>query len=81
VCLNTNVARQFEFVQQTWSNSPKFGDLYDDRDPIVAGRSAFSMPAGPVRRRLTDVPRFVTTRGGAYFLLPGLRAVEYLAQL
>ena len=81
LCLNTNLARQFEFVQQTWVNSPKFAGLYDEPDPIVAPGGSFSMPALPVRRRVTGVPRFVTVRGGGYFLLPGVRALRWLASI
>jgi Dyp-type peroxidase family len=80
ICLNTNLSRQFEFVQQTWVRSPKFAGLYDEPDPILAGGS-FTIPTESVRRRLLDVPRFVTVRGGAYFFLPGIRAVRYLAAL
>ena len=81
ICLNANISRQFEFIQQTWVNSPKFAGLYDDPDPLLAPSGSFSIPGSPVRRRLTGVPRFVTVRGGAYLLLPGLRAVRYLAGL
>jgi hypothetical protein len=28
---------------------------------------------------LTALPAFVTVRGGAYFFLPGIRALRYLA--
>jgi Dyp-type peroxidase family len=80
ICLNTNLSRQFEFVQQTWVRSPKFAGLYDDPDPILAGGS-FSIPGETVRRRLPNLPRFVTVRGGAYFFLPGIRALRYLASL
>jgi Dyp-type peroxidase family len=85
MCLNANLARQFEFVQHTWINSSKFDGLYDDADPVVATRStsgrSFSLPTAPVRRRVTGVPTFVSVRGGAYFFLPGIRAVRYLASL
>jgi deferrochelatase/peroxidase EfeB len=81
MCLNANISRQFEFIHQTWVNSPKFGGLYDEPDPLLAREGSFSIPGSPVRRRLTGVPRFVTVRGGAYLLLPGLRAVRYLAGL
>jgi Dyp-type peroxidase family len=86
MCLNANIARQFEFVQHTWLNNPKFGGLYDDTDPIVAthqgsaGRT-FTVQARPVRHRVTALPPFVTVRGGAYFFLPGRRALRYLATL
>ena len=40
----------------------------------------FSMPQadGPDRRS-AGLPQFVTVRGGAYFFLPGIRALRYLA--
>jgi deferrochelatase/peroxidase EfeB len=86
VCLNTDIARQFEFVQHTWINNPKFEGMYNDVDAIAGDhdkRNAgyFTIPAEPVRRRVHDVPRFVHTRGGAYFFMPGIDAVRYLAAL
>ena len=79
ICLNANIARQFEFVQHTWLNNPKFAGLYDDADPLIApsapygGTFTMPQPTG-VRERVTDVPRFVSVKGGAYFFLPGLAA-------
>jgi len=85
LCLNANLARQFEFVQHTWVNDRHFNGLYEDVDPIAAHLtppgSVFTVPADPVRRRVTDVPSFISVRGGAYFFLPGLRAIRYLAAL
>ena len=85
ICLAANLARQFEFVQHTWLNSPTFNGLYDDTDPLVGSRQGgggtFTAPARPVRRRYHDLPQFVRTRGGAYFFLPGISALRYLAQL
>jgi Dyp-type peroxidase family len=85
ICLNANIARQFELVNDTWLNSPKFAGLYDDADPIVAPSSphggTFTVQSNSVRERVTDVPRFVSVRGGAYFFLPGLTATRYLARL
>lgn len=84
-CIVANISRQFEFVQHTWANNPKFDGLYDEVDPITGSRSEggsnFSMPASPVRTRLTGIPSFVTVRGGAYFFMPGIRATRYLAAL
>lgn len=80
-----NIARQFEFIQHTWVQNPKFAGLYDDADPLLGVHrphgGTFTIPARPVRRRVLDLPRFVTVRGGAYFFLPGLRALRYLAAL
>lgn len=82
ICLCANIARQFEFVQHTWLNNPKFNGLYDDADPLVgpAGRS-LTVQARPLRQRVKDLPSFVGVRGGGYFFLPGVRAVRYLASL
>jgi len=85
ICLAGNLARQFEFVQHTWLNSPTFNGLYDDADPLISSHhpagATFTVPARPVRHRYRDLPQFVRTRGGAYFFLPGVSAVRYLAQL
>jgi Dyp-type peroxidase family len=82
-CVNGNIGRQFEFIQRTWVNNPKFDGLYDDRDPLVAAEpgGSFTIPGLPVRTRLTGLPSFVTVTGGAYFFLPGIRATRYLATL
>ena len=82
ICLCANIERQFEFVQHTWVNSPKFDGLYDDPDPLVAGGTpTFTVQAVPVRKRYRDLPAFVQTRGGGYFFLPGVGALRYLATL
>jgi Dyp-type peroxidase family len=80
-----NISRQFELIQHTWINNPKFDRLYDEPDPLVANHAAigcnFSIPGEPVRVRYTNLPNFVTVRGGGYFFLPGIRALRYLATL
>ena len=85
ICLAANLARQFEFVQHTWLNNATFNGLYDDADPLTGSHhpagGTFTVPARPVRRRHHGLPQFVRTRGGAYFFLPGVSAVRYLAQL
>jgi Dyp-type peroxidase family len=82
ICLSANLARQYEFVQHTWVNNPVFNGLEDETDPLVGRRSSkrsyFSTPARPVRRRYTELPQFVHVRGGAYFFLPGIRALRFL---
>ncbi len=79
-CLCGNLARQFEFVQHTWVNNPKFAGLYEDPDPLLGPEGGtLTIQARPVRRRVTSLPEFVSVRGGAYFFLPGVRALRYLA--
>ena len=81
LALNASFRRQFEFVQQTWVNNPKFGGLYDERDPLIGTTPAhFSIPAVPARRRLTGLPTFVKLRGGAYFFVPSIEALSWLAK-
>lgn len=82
MCFNTNISRQFEFVQQTWLNNTKFHGLYTDKDPIVSdndGRYTHTIPRNPVRQQVTGVPRFVKVKGGAYLFTPGLAALQRLA--
>jgi Dyp-type peroxidase family len=85
ICLCANIARQFEFVQHTWLNNPKFDGLYEAVDPLNGQRDAngttFVVPRRPVRRRISGMPAFVRVRGGGYFFLPGGRAIRYLASL
>ena len=82
MCVCASVSRQFEFIQHTWVNNPKFDGLYEDADPLIgpAGR-AFTIQARPARRRLIDLPAFVRVRGGGYFFLPGIRALHWLGSL
>lgn len=89
ICFNTQIGRQFEFIQQTWLNSPKFEGLYEDDDPLTGDRGGneqapggtFTIQHHPVRKRISGMPRFVTVRGGGYFFMPGISAVRYLASL
>jgi deferrochelatase/peroxidase EfeB len=91
VCLSANIARQFEFVQNAWLMSTQFGGLAGESDPLLGKRErlpgcpaadAFTRPRPDgVPARLTGLPQFVTVRGGAYFFLPGLRAVRYLVSM
>src|SRR5436309_8603142 len=91
ICLNANLARQFEFVQSAWMMGTKFAGLTEESDALLGNRAplpgcpatdTFSIPReSGLASRLTAVPRFVTVRGGAYFFLPSLRAVRYLARL
>ncbi|HTG88785.1 MAG TPA: hypothetical protein VL914_01280 [Vicinamibacterales bacterium] len=92
ICLNASIERQFEFIQQNWTNDSTFGGLDQEDDPLVggpedaAGRWTFTLPPPAdtrFRRRVTlpGLASFVTVRGGAYFFLPSLTALRYLAHL
>ena len=89
ICFNTQIGRQFEFIQHTWVNGTGFDGLYEDDDPLMGDRGgteshpagAFTVQQEPVRRRVTGMPRFVSVRGGGYFFMPGIGAVRYIASL
>ena len=89
ICLNANISRQFEFVQNAWLMSAKFAGLGGESDPLLGNRephpagmstSSFGMPLpNGVTRQVCDIPQFVTVAGGGYFFLPGLRALRFMA--
>jgi len=79
-----SLIRQFEFAQNVWINDRNFHELGNERDPIIGnqdGTLEFKIPRRPVRKKITGLPAFTTVRGGAYFFLPGLQALRYLASL
>lgn len=85
--LCANLAAQFEALLYDWLNlglqDPR---LTGSNDPLLGANDAmdswFDIPiaAGGVIR-LRGLPRFVTTRGGAYLFLPSLPALRHLATL
>jgi len=84
-CVNASIRSQFEFVQQTWCNNPRFGGLNDNKDPILGDNaranrtsSHMTIPRRPFRVRTAALPRFVTVRAGAYLFMPGMTALKYL---
>ncbi len=84
MCLNGDLERQFEFVQQTWLGSETFHGLSGERDPLAGDHAGcpqgFTVPTrdGPVR--LQPMSRFVTPRGGGYFFLPGRKLLQFLSE-
>jgi Dyp-type peroxidase family len=82
-CLNANIRRQFEFVQQGWVNNPKFHGLYDERDPLIGNNPEdqprrMVIPGKPMAQEIS-LPNFVTLKGGAYFFVPSLSALRCMA--
>jgi Dyp-type peroxidase family len=82
MCLQSSIARGFEFIQQTWLANPGFLGLHREPDPIVGnsgGACHITIPAEPVRLRLHNLPTVVTHRGGGYFFVPSLSALRRIA--
>jgi deferrochelatase/peroxidase EfeB len=85
--IGANLGAQFEAISCDWLNL----GLQDPRvtgsnDPLLGANdpetSWFDLPltsGAPIRLR--GLPRFVTTRGGAYTFLPSLSAIRFLGAL
>ncbi len=80
MCINTDIARQFEFVQQTWMLNTSFATLLDETDPLMGPAGRFTIPTDPLRSR-PSVATFIHFAGGEYFFLPSLPALDYLQAL
>jgi deferrochelatase/peroxidase EfeB len=79
-----SLIRQFEFAQNVWANDRNFHELGNERDPVIGtqdGTLEFKIPKRPIRKTITGLPAFTTVRGGAYFFLPGLKALRWLTDL
>jgi Dyp-type peroxidase family len=77
-----SLVRQFEFAQNVWINDKNFHELGNERDPIVGnqdGTLEYKIPNRPIRKKITGLPSFTSIKGGAYFFLPGIRALRFLA--
>ena len=80
MCINADIERQFEFLQQTWllgSTSmvwkTRSTPWSATADPRFDDRSHSN---GPVR--MSGLAKFVTVRGGGYFFIPGKSVLDEL---
>ena len=86
ICMVSDIARQFEFVQNVWANTSTFAGLCNEVDPVISPRPTkgqphcheFTTPQQIIRNRYTNVPEFTTLVGGAYFFMPGIKALKYI---
>jgi deferrochelatase/peroxidase EfeB len=91
LAINSNIQRQFEFIQAAWLMRTKFDGMTEESDPLLGNRTSvigcpftdtFSVPqSGGIRKRIMGLPQFINVRGGAYFFLPGMSALRYLGRL
>ena len=82
--LCASLVRQFEFAQNVWINDPNFHELGNERDPFIGNQDGtfdMTIPKRPIRKKITGLPAFTTVLGGAYFFLPGIKALRFLASL
>jgi Dyp-type peroxidase family len=73
-----------EFLQKEWVNDGNFIEAGDERDPIIGRQekdATFTIPKAPVRRRVHGIETFNVLRGGEYFFMPSISALNWLANL
>ena len=83
MCLNSDIVRQFEFVQQTWTNARNFHGLRDEYDPMAnkdGEKFDFTIQCPGANQKMS-ISNFVTMQGGGYFFMPSKDALEYFARL
>ena len=81
MCVNANIERQFEFVQQTYMLGSSFHGLQNEVDAFGRRRESSGVLTIPTENgplRLRDLGDFVTVRGGGYFFMPGRDTVRFL---
>lgn len=81
IALNADIAGQFELIQHSWLNNPRFNGLYTGTDPIshFSGDEGITIQNRPANLHIRRPAPFVRVRGGAYFFLPGIRALRDIA--
>jgi deferrochelatase/peroxidase EfeB len=94
MCLNADIERQFEFIQQTWLQARTFAVLADEADPLISRRvaEADAALATPKEHTILTIPTdlgpvalkgftdFVRVHGSGYFFMPSRQALRYLAR-
>jgi Dyp-type peroxidase family len=71
-----------EFLQAEWINDGDFIGAAGERDPIIGLQqedATFTIPKEPVRRRLHGIETFNVLRGGEYFFMPSISALNWIA--
>jgi Dyp-type peroxidase family len=86
MALNASLFRQFEFVQQQWIEYGNDAHQGNDKDLLTgnhAGKSRFVVQGTADAKNpafiCAQLPNFVELRGGDYFFMPSLTALQMIA--
>ena len=77
MCFQSNIARQFGFIQKNWANNLNFIQPETGLDPVI-GQQEVSLPQqwplqwGQQGKQSFDFGAFVTMKGGEFFFAPSL---------
>ncbi|MFI0444268.1 Dyp-type peroxidase [Actinomadura sp. 6N118] len=80
IALGARAIDTVEFLQSEWVNSGNFAGLGKEKDPLISLQDKgayFTVPGAPPRR-VHGIQSFNTLRGGEYFFMPSLSAIEWL---
>jgi hypothetical protein len=87
MCYQSDIKRQFEFLQSRWANNTNFLREHTGVDPMI-GRIGIGKPVAQRWPTPWGAPRakhqpfnfgsFVTFRGGEYFFAPSIRFLKGL---
>jgi hypothetical protein len=89
--INSNIENQYEFVLKQWVNDAEFVGAVrmnlESKDVIIGANdpseSVFEIPqaGGAPPLKISGFSRFVTTRAMAYWFLPSVTALKFIANL
>ena len=93
MAINASIRRQFEFVQQQWINYGNDLKLANEKDPIIGNHCVdkngkengrMIIPGDKTKNKAPhfcqNIPRFVEVRGGEYFFIPSITALEMIGK-
>jgi deferrochelatase/peroxidase EfeB len=80
MCFQSNIARQFGFMQKSWANNLNFVQPATGLDPVIGQKAAGDVASvqqwppqwGKPGKKAFDFGQFVTMKGGEFFFAPSL---------
>ncbi|HEY9728289.1 MAG TPA: peroxidase [Chroococcales cyanobacterium] len=86
MCFQSNIARQFGFLQKSWANNVNFVQPATGVDPVIGHKLPGEPPSpqqwpqqwGQPNKTAFDFGQFVTMKGGEFFFAP---SIPFLRQL
>ncbi len=86
MCFQSNIARQFGFLQKNWANELNFVQPATGLDPVIGQKTSSEAPLaqnwspqwGQQGKKPFDFGGFVTMKGGEFFFAP---SISFLTQL